>query len=80
MTNLIEGDFVDRAWVFHAEYADAADVRGTVVAPGPSEALDLAATDLLRQVGSDPIAYGKLVKVTVDDGDGMVMTVRPEWD
>ncbi len=67
-------------FTFHAAYEDAEDVRGTVTATGVTAALDAAADDLLRQVGKDPIAYGKLVKVTVESEDGITMTVRPEYD
>lgn len=75
-----EEEFPDEEWSWHAVYADAQDVCGTVMADSPSVALDLAAADMLRQVGADPIGYGKLVKVTVDNGDGLVMTVAPDYD
>lgn len=67
-------------FIYHAVYFDAEDVVGSVEADEVGEALSLAADDMLRQVGKDPISYGTLAGVTVEcEDEGLKITVTPDY-
>ena len=58
------------AFSYVAEFLDADDVAGIVHATGFEMAIARAADDLQRQVGTNPINYGALAKLTLSSETG----------